>query len=74
MAKKKSMQYDVNQDGYYGDFGGAFIPEMLYANVEELRQEYLGILADDGFKEEFKNLLKNYVGRPNRCSMLADSP
>ena len=41
------MQYDVNQDGYYGDFGGAFIPEMLYANVEELRQEYLGILEDD---------------------------
>ena len=64
MAKKKSMQYDVNQDGYYGDFGGAFIPEMLYANVEELRQEYLGILEDDGFKKEFKNLLKNYVGRP----------
>ena len=58
------MQYDVNQDGYYGDFGGAFIPEMLYANVEELRQKYLGILEDDGFKAEFKSLLRDYVGRP----------
>ncbi len=58
------MQYDVNQDGYYGDFGGAFIPEMLYANVEELRQKYLGILEDEKFKDEFKRLLKDYVGRP----------
>lgn len=58
------MQYDVNQDGYYGDFGGAFIPEMLYANVEELRQEYLGILENDEFKNEFARLLKDYVGRP----------
>ncbi len=58
------MQYDVNQDGYYGDFGGAFIPEMLYANVEELRQEYLGILEDDEFKDEFTRLLRDYVGRP----------
>jgi len=58
------MQYDVNQDGYYGDFGGAFIPEMLYANVEELRQEYLGILENDEFKDEFARLLKDYVGRP----------
>ena len=58
------MQYDVDQDGYYGDFGGAFIPEMLYANVEELRQEYLGILEDDEFKDEFTRLLRDYVGRP----------
>jgi tryptophan synthase beta chain len=58
------MQYDVNQDGYYGDFGGAFIPEMLYANVEELRQKYLGILEEDEFKAEFKRLLRDYVGRP----------
>ena len=58
------MQYDVNQDGYYGDFGGAFIPEMLYANVEELRQKYLGILEDDEFKDEFTRLLRDYVGRP----------
>ena len=58
------MQYDVNQDGYYGDFGGAFIPEMLYANVEELRQEYLHILEDDGFREQFYQMLRDYVGRP----------
>ena len=58
------MQYDVDQGGYYGNFGGAFIPEMLYANVEELRQKYLGILEDDEFKDEFKRLLRDYVGRP----------
>jgi tryptophan synthase beta chain len=58
------MKYDVNQDGYYGAFGGAFIPEMLYANVEELRQNYLGILEDDEFKDEFRHLLRDYVGRP----------
>lgn len=58
------MQYDVNQDGYYGDFGGAFIPEMLFANVEELRQKYLGILEDENFKDEFMRLLRDYVGRP----------
>ncbi len=58
------MQYDVSQEGYYGDFGGAFIPEMLYANVEELRQKYLGILEDDEFKDEFSRLLRDYVGRP----------
>ncbi len=58
------MQYDVSQDGYYGEFGGAFIPEMLYANVEELRQKYLGILEDGEFQEEFKHLLRDYVGRP----------
>lgn len=58
------MQYEVNQDGYYGDFGGAFIPEMLYANVEELRQNYLGILKDKDFRDEYARLLRDYVGRP----------
>jgi tryptophan synthase beta chain len=58
------MQYEVNRDGYYGDFGGAFIPEMLYANVEELRKNYLDILEEEAFKTEFKKLLKDYVGRP----------
>jgi tryptophan synthase beta chain len=55
------MQYDVNQDGYYGDFGGAFIPEMLYANVEELRQKYLGILEDEEFRDEFTRLLRDKI-------------
>ncbi|MDN3547396.1 tryptophan synthase subunit beta [Mucilaginibacter aquaedulcis] len=59
------MKYGVNEHGYYGDFGGAYIPEMLYPNVEELRQQYLTILNDASFKAEFDDLLKNYVGRPS---------
>ncbi|PTQ97027.1 tryptophan synthase beta chain [Mucilaginibacter yixingensis] len=59
------MRYGVNEQGYYGDFGGAYIPEMLYPNVEELRQQYLNILNDEGFKAEFNRLLKDYVGRPS---------
>ena len=58
------MSYQVNEKGYYGDFGGAFIPEMLYPNVEELRTNYLNIMKEDSFQEEFKQLLKDYVGRP----------
>jgi len=53
------------QKGYYGDFGGAYIPEMLYPNVEELRQNYLKIMAEPSFQEEFNQLLKDYVGRPS---------
>ena len=53
-----------DQNGYYGDFGGAFVPEMLYPNVEELRQNYLKITADPEFQSEFDALLKEYVGRP----------
>ncbi len=56
--------YNVNEKGYYGQFGGAFIPEMLYPNVEELRVSYLSIIAEPAFQEEFQNLLKDYVGRP----------
>ena len=58
------MSYNVNEKGYYGDFGGAFIPEMLYPNVEELRQNYLKIAAEPSFQAEFDDLLKEYVGRP----------
>ncbi len=58
------MSYHVNEKGYYGEFGGAFIPEMLYPNTEELRQNYLKIMAEPSFKEEFHQLLKDYVGRP----------
>lgn len=50
--------------GYYGNFGGAFIPEMLYANVEALRQSYLDIIADTAFQKDFHHLLRHYVGRP----------
>jgi len=59
-----TSKYNVNEKGFYGDFGGAFIPEMLYPNVEELRQQYLSITAELSFQEEFYFLLKEYVGRP----------
>ncbi|MGC3946644.1 MAG: tryptophan synthase subunit beta [Chryseolinea sp.] len=58
------MKYGVNEKGYYGKFGGAYIPEMLYPNVEELRTRYLEIINDAGFREEFALLLRDYVGRP----------
>jgi tryptophan synthase beta chain len=58
------MSYNVNEKGYYGEFGGAYIPEMLYPNVEELRQNYLKITAEPEFQLEFDALLKDYVGRP----------
>jgi tryptophan synthase beta chain len=59
------MNYQVDDRGYYGDFGGAYIPEMLYPNVEELRLEYLKSINDPEFKREFDYLLKQYVGRPS---------
>tara|TARA_A100000171_G_C2140455_1_gene155173 strand:- start:1188 stop:2384 length:1197 start_codon:yes stop_codon:yes gene_type:complete len=62
--KIEHMKYNVNEKGYYGDFGGAYIPEMLYPNVEELRQNYLKVMAEASFQEEFQELLKEYVGRP----------
>src|SRR5689334_23670639 len=58
------MEFTVNEKGYYGRFGGAFIPEMLYPNVEELRLNYLSIIESPDFKKEFDHLLKTYVGRP----------
>lgn len=59
------MKYTVDERGFYGKFGGAYIPEMLYANVEELSQRYLEIMSDDSFQQQFKKLLKDYVGRPS---------
>ena len=53
-----------NEHGYYGDFGGAFIPEMLFANVAQLKSQYLQIMDDPNFKEEVNDLLHHYVGRP----------
>jgi tryptophan synthase beta chain len=58
------MKFQVNENGYYGAFGGAFIPEMLFPNVEELRLRYLDIINEPGFQTEFHRLLKQYVGRP----------
>ena len=57
-------RYSINEKGFYGDFGGAFIPEMLYPNVERLRLQYLKISSEPSFQDEFKALLKDYVGRP----------
>lgn len=57
-------QYLVDERGYFGKFGGAYIPEMLYPNVEELRINYLEIMARPAFQKEFKGLLKDFVGRP----------
>lgn len=59
------MSYQVNKKGYYGNYGGAFIPEMLYPNVEELRQEYLKIINEKAFQKEWRDLLRDYVGRPS---------
>ena len=58
------MKYTVDAKGYYGQFGGAFIPEMLYPNVEELRTRYLQIITDPEYQRDFHKLLKDYVGRP----------
>lgn len=57
--------FKVDADGFYGEFGGAYIPEILYDNVEDLKNAYLNILDDPSFKEEFHSLLKDYVGRPS---------
>ena len=58
------MKYrNPDEQGYYGEFGGAFVPEILYPNVEELQNSYLEIIESEEFKKEFRDLLKNYVGR-----------
>ena len=58
------MKYNVNSSGFYGDFGGAYIPEMLFSNIDELNKNYLSIVEKDSFKKEFNYYLKKYVGRP----------
>ena len=58
------MKFDVNEKGYYGEFGGAYIPEMMYKNIEELRLNYLNFINDPSFQKEFRKLLKDYAGRP----------
>ena len=58
------MNYNVDENGFYGQFGGAYIPEMLYPNIEQLTERYLNIMSESSFKIEFNQLLKNYVGRP----------
>jgi len=60
---KKS--YHADEKGYYGNFGGAFVPEMLHPNMEILQNSYLKIMNEPSFKKEFDSLLKDYVGRPS---------
>src|ERR1700686_3483460 len=60
----KGTYQQPNIFGYYGNFGGAYIPEMLYRNVEELRTKYLVIIYEESFQKEFRELLKDYAGRP----------
>jgi tryptophan synthase beta subunit len=57
MAKENI--FSVDEHGYYGDFGGAFIPEMLYPNVKQLQDEYLKIMYDEAFQKEFQYLLRD---------------
>ena len=59
------MKYTVDEKGYYGEFGGAWIPEMMYASINELKLRYLGILQEKSFRDEFDLLMKDYVGRPS---------
>lgn len=58
-------KFSPTEKGYYGKFGGAFVPEMLYANVSELQENYLQIIESMEFQDEFQRLLKDYVGRPS---------
>jgi tryptophan synthase beta chain len=62
---KETVSTSPDERGYYGKFGGAFIPEMLYPNVEELRKRYLEIMHEASFEREFRDLLRDYVGRPS---------
>lgn len=57
--------FNVDSNGYYGRFGGAYVPEILHANVERLKNAYLREIQDDAFQKEFRDLLRDYVGRPS---------
>ena len=60
-----SKSYHADDKGYYGDFGGSYVPEMLFPNMKELQENYLQIINDPGFVQEFNDLLRDYVGRPS---------
>lgn len=65
MNTPTSGQYHVDENGFYGEFGGAFIPEMLHANVDQIRRQYLEIMCEPDFISQFESLLRDYVGRPS---------
>ena len=58
-------KFQPDENGYFGQFGGAYIPELLYPNVKEIEDNYIQIIESQEFQEEYKNLLKDYVGRPS---------
>ena len=58
------MKYTVDKKGFYGNYGGAFVPEMLFPNLDELEKNYNKIIGDKDFQNDYNNLLKDYVGRP----------
>ncbi|GAB6007564.1 tryptophan synthase subunit beta [Dysgonomonas reticulitermitis] len=58
-------KFAVDINGYYGEFGGAYVPEILFDNVENLKRTYLEVLNDPSFREEYNSLLRDYVGRPS---------
>ncbi len=58
------MKYNPDENGYFGQFGGAFIPELLYPNVKEIEDNYINIIESAEFQKEYRDLLKDYVGRP----------
>ena len=57
-------KFQPDENGYFGQYGGAFIPELLYPNVKELADNYIQIIESEAFQTEYKSLLKDYVGRP----------
>ncbi|PQJ23230.1 tryptophan synthase subunit beta [Tenacibaculum sp. SG-28] len=59
------MKFQPDSNGYYGQFGGAFVPELLYPNVKELEDNYITIINSESFQKDYKALLKDYVGRPS---------
>ena len=59
------MNFLVDKEGYYGEFGGAYVPEILHKCVEELQNTYLKVLQSEDFKREYDQLLRDYVGRPS---------
>lgn len=59
------MTYNVDENGFYGEFGGAYVPEILYKTVEDLKKQYLPIIESKEFQDEYNQLLKDYVGRPS---------
>lgn len=59
------MNYQADANGFYGEFGGAYIPEILYRTVEDLKLAYLPIIESESFQKEFHQLLRDYVGRPS---------